>query len=82
MGKEVLGWYLGRAGVTSPYGAAGSFFVVLLWVYYSSLILFIGAELTEAMILEQGRTPRPEPHARVDDPTDERPQPEPAGSTP
>lgn len=52
LGKELLGWYLGQASVASAYGAAGSFFLVLLWVNYSSLILFIGAELTQAMVVE------------------------------
>jgi len=52
LGKELLGWYLGQASVASAYGAAGSLFLVLLWVNYSSLILFIGAELTQAMVAE------------------------------
>jgi len=47
MGKALIGLYLGRAGVTSVYGAAGSFVLVLLWVYYSAQILFVGAEFTE-----------------------------------
>src|SRR5581483_9871309 len=38
VGKFLLGLYLGREGVTSPYGAAGSLVLVLLWVYYSGLI--------------------------------------------
>jgi membrane protein len=47
VGKTVIGIYLGRAGVTSVYGAAGSFVLLLLWVYYSAQILFLGAEFTE-----------------------------------
>jgi membrane protein len=47
IGKSLIGLYLGRAGVTSVYGAAGSLVLVLLWVYYSSQLLFLGAELTE-----------------------------------
>ena len=47
VGKSLLGLYLGRAGVTSVYGAAGSLVLVLLWVYYSSQLLFLGAEFTE-----------------------------------
>jgi membrane protein len=39
--------YLGRAGVTSVYGAAGSLVLLLLWIYYSAQLLFIGAEFTE-----------------------------------
>jgi membrane protein len=42
-GKTFIGMYLGRASVASSYGAAGSFVVVMLWVYYSSQILLFGA---------------------------------------
>jgi membrane protein len=48
VGKFLLGWYLGRSSTVSAYGAAGSIVLVLLWVYYSSQILFFGAELTKA----------------------------------
>lgn len=65
IGKELLAWYLGRSTVTSPYGAAGSFFVVLIWVYYSSLILFVGAEITQALALELGHPIVPDRHARL-----------------
>jgi membrane protein len=47
-GKEVLGLYLGKSGVASSYGAAGSLIVLLLWVYYSAQIVFFGAEFTKA----------------------------------
>ena len=47
MGKFALGLYLGKSGVDSSYGAAGSLIVLLLWVYYSSQILFFGAEFTQ-----------------------------------
>jgi membrane protein len=43
VGKSLIGLYLGRASVTSTYGAAGSFVVLMLWVYYSSQILLYGA---------------------------------------
>lgn len=46
LGKTAIGFYLGKTSVASAYGAAGSLVVVLLWVYYSSLIFFLGAELT------------------------------------
>ena len=48
IGKEVLGLYLGKSGVASSYGAAGSLIVLLLWVYYSAQIVFFGAEFTKA----------------------------------
>jgi membrane protein len=43
LGKNLIGLYLARAGVASSYGAAGSFVVVMLWVYYSSQIMLFGA---------------------------------------
>ncbi len=48
IGKYAIGWYLSRAATTSSYGSAGSFVVMLLWLYYSSMILLFGAEFTEA----------------------------------
>jgi membrane protein len=47
VGKFALGLYLATSSVGSSYGASGSLVVLLLWVYYSSLILFFGAELTK-----------------------------------
>lgn len=64
IGKEVLGWYLGSRGVASAYGAAGSLFVLLVWVYYSSLIFFVGAELTQAFAEEMGHHVEPDGNAR------------------
>ncbi len=43
IGKSLIGLYLGRASVASSYGAAGSFVIIMLWVYYSSQILLFGA---------------------------------------
>jgi membrane protein len=47
LGKFALGLYLGRSGVGSSYGAAGSLIVLLLWVFFSSQIVFFGAEFTQ-----------------------------------
>jgi membrane protein len=47
IGKALIGIYLGKAGVGSPYGAAGSLVVLVVWVYYSAQILFLGAEFTQ-----------------------------------
>lgn len=52
IGKHFIGLYLGRASVTSGFGAAGSLAVVLLWVYYSAQILMAGAAVT--WTLERG----------------------------
>jgi membrane protein len=46
IGKWLIGLYLGTAAVGSAYGAAGSLIVVIVWVYYSSLIFLFGAEFT------------------------------------
>ena len=54
IGKILIGIYLGTSGVTSTYGAAGSLITVLLWVYYSSLIFFLGAEFTQVYAREYG----------------------------
>jgi membrane protein len=53
LGKTFIGIYLGKAGVGSSYGAAGSLVVVVAWVYYSSQIFFFGAEFTHAMTQNQ-----------------------------
>jgi len=47
VGQFLLGWYLGRAGVSSGYGAFGSLVVFLIWVNYSAQIVLFGAELTQ-----------------------------------
>jgi membrane protein len=47
LGKSAIGLYLGHASIGSAYGAAGSFVVLLVWVYYSAQILLFGAELTQ-----------------------------------
>jgi membrane protein len=48
LGKFLLGLYLGRSGITSTYGAAGSLVALLVWVYYSAQIVFFGVEFTKA----------------------------------
>jgi membrane protein len=48
IGKALLSWYLAFSGATSVYGAAGSLVGFLIWVNYSSLIVFLGAELIQA----------------------------------
>jgi membrane protein len=47
IGKFLIGLYLGATTIASSYGAAGSFLIVLLWVYYSAQVFFFGAEFTK-----------------------------------
>jgi membrane protein len=53
-GKFAIGLYLGKAGISSTYGAAGSLVVVLVWVYYSAQVFFFGAEFTHVYALRKG----------------------------
>ena len=55
VGKLLLGIYFGQADPGSTYGAAGSIILILLWVSYSSLILFFGAELTYVYAKRYGK---------------------------
>jgi len=63
IGKYLIGLYLGTSGVSSTYGAAGSLITVLLWVYYSSLIFFLGAEFTQVYAMRYGSGVAPSKHA-------------------
>lgn len=47
LGKLAIGYYLGQSNLNSVYGAAGSVMVIMVWVYYSSIILYLGAEFTK-----------------------------------
>lgn len=59
LGKEVINYILGSVKVVGFYAAAGSFVVVLLWVFYSSIILMLGAEVTKAYADNHGREVAP-----------------------
>ncbi len=54
IGQWAIGFYIGKTGVASSYGAAGSLIVILLWVYYSSMILLLGAEFTKVYARTRG----------------------------
>lgn len=54
LGKYAIGLYLGKSGVASSFGAAGSLIALLLWVYYSAQIFFLGAEFTRQYALSYG----------------------------
>ena len=62
IGRVLIGLYLGHASIGSAYGAAGSLVVLLVWVYYASLILFAGAEVTQVLARRRGGL-EPEEHA-------------------
>jgi len=68
-GKSLLGVYLGRNSAVTAYGAAGSLVLLLLWVYYSSQILFLGAEFTKVFSFHYGTQPEPKAHAQWIKPT-------------
>jgi len=63
VGKLLIGLYLGHASVGSAYGAAGSLVVFVVWVYYSALILFFGAEFTKVYANRFGSRIRPAANA-------------------
>jgi membrane protein len=54
VGKYAIGLYLGKSSIGSSYGAAGSFVVLLVWIYYSAQILFFGAEFTKVYAGHRG----------------------------
>jgi len=70
MGKTAIGVYLGNSAAASAFGAAGALVLLLLWIYYSSQILFFGAEFTQVYANTHGakivpewkeKTAQPEP---------------------
>jgi membrane protein len=63
VGKFLIGLYLGQSNPGEAYGAAGSLIVLLLWIYYSSIILLFGAEFTETWAEKRGEGMQPEPGA-------------------
>jgi membrane protein len=66
IGKLLIGLYLGRAGFGSTYGAAGSLVILLIWVYYSAQIFFLGAEFTHAYAEQYGSNPEKEARHKVE----------------
>ena len=63
LGKFAIGFYLGRSNLTTLYGAAGSIIIIMLWVYYSSIILYLGAEFTKVHANLYGRKIQPNEYA-------------------
>jgi membrane protein len=63
LGKFGISFYISKSNVGSTYGTAGSLVVLLLWVYYSSIILYFGAEFTKAYALKYGSEIHPNHYA-------------------
>lgn len=67
IGKLLIGLYLGKSSASSSYGAAGSFAVLLIWINFSSMLIFFGAEFTQVLsrarrgIKDKGGSPEPPP---------------------
>ncbi|MDR3607624.1 MAG: YihY/virulence factor BrkB family protein [Oligoflexia bacterium] len=64
VGELLIGLYLGKSSISSTYGAAGSLMAVLLWVFYSSAILYFGAEFTKIYSEREGRRLEPKAGAQ------------------
>ncbi len=64
IGQFLIGTYLGHSGIASVYGAAGSLVGLLVWIYYSALIMFLGAQFTQVFAHQYGsRAPNSTPAA-------------------
>lgn len=63
LGKSAISLYIAKANIGSTYGAAGSLAVLLVWVYYSSIILYFGAAFTKYYALKYGEEIRPKHYA-------------------
>lgn len=63
LGKFAISFYISKSDIGSTYGTAGSLVVLLLWVYYSSIILYFGAEFTKAYAVEFGTAIHPNNYA-------------------
>lgn len=62
-GKFAIGFYLGSSTVATVYGAAGSVIIILIWVYYSAIILYFGAEFTKVYARDHGNKIIPNEYA-------------------
>ncbi|MEJ7587457.1 MAG: YihY/virulence factor BrkB family protein [Ferruginibacter sp.] len=59
LGKIGIGWYLGQSNLATLYGAAGSVVIIMVWAYYSSVILYLGAECTKVYATQYGTKIQP-----------------------
>jgi len=58
-GKFLIGYYIGNSRTSAVYGAAASLVILLIWVYYTSIILYFGAEFTKVYALQRGKGIKP-----------------------
>lgn len=65
IGELLMGIYISSTSVISAYGAAGSVIVLLIWVYYSSQLIFLGAEFIKSLYVYKGLSFQPKPFARA-----------------
>ena len=63
LGKGILGYFIARNASIEAYGAAGSIILILLWAYYSSAILYLGAEFTQVYAKKFGSDIQPNKYA-------------------
>ena len=63
VGRSLIGLYLGKSQTASIYGAAGSVIIIMLWAYYSSIILYFGAVFTKVYVAGSGRHIYPNEYA-------------------
>jgi membrane protein len=63
LGKFLISFYIAKSQIGTTYGAAGSLVVLLVWVYYSSIILYFGAEFTKAFAFQRGGHIEPNEYA-------------------
>lgn len=64
VGKVLIGLYIGHSALASSYGAAGSLVAILVWAYYSAVIVFLGAEITQVWAARRGAAIEPSARAR------------------
>lgn len=64
VGKVLIGLYIGHSALASSYGAAGSLVAILVWAYYSAVIVFLGAEITQVWAARRGAAIVPSARAR------------------
>ena len=74
-GKQLIGLYLGKSATASSYGAAGSVVVLMLWVYYTSQVVLLGAEFTRVFTRRNRSRPQPQQFAERTTQPDPVPRP-------